>query len=96
MSAAIADMWKIEWKRGGNVTRSSAHLDNERRAASAYRNLELQRILIVITVIMAVLLHLTGGVCSSGDRYFTDSNTLSFQKSRDKIRISAMTLLLFS
>lgn len=28
MSAVIADMWKIGWKQGGNVTRSSAHLDN--------------------------------------------------------------------
>ena len=33
MSAVIADMWKIGWKHKENVTRSSAHLDNERRAA---------------------------------------------------------------
>ncbi len=31
---------------------------------------------------------IVGGVCSSGDRYCIDSNTLSFQKIRDKIRIS--------
>lgn len=31
MSAAIADMWRIGWKRKENVTKLSVHLDNERR-----------------------------------------------------------------
>ncbi len=30
MCAAIADMWRIGWKQGAGVTRSSAHLGNER------------------------------------------------------------------
>jgi hypothetical protein len=41
MSAAIADMWRIGWKRKENVMRLSAHLDNESNLVICQEEIEI-------------------------------------------------------